>query len=101
MKDFVDRHVATGVTASEADFVGEAVRRYAGHLEDDESDLVAAAEEGIAASQRGDYVTISGPEDVAALRGRVWARAMVLAEQMRAAQPAREDEVRTETQAGE
>ena len=77
------------------------MRRYAECLEDDENALITAAEKGIAAIERGDYVTISGPDDVAALRDRVWERAMVLAEEMRAAGTDLCDEVRTEAQAGE
>lgn len=106
VKDIVDRLVATGVAASETDFVEEAVRRYAEDVyaedvEDDETALIAAAEEGMAAIQRGDYVTISGPDDLAALEERVWAHAMVLAEQMRIAKLSGDDEDRTEAQTGE
>jgi Arc/MetJ-type ribon-helix-helix transcriptional regulator len=85
-KAIIDRHVAEGAAASEANFVLEAVRRYAGDVENDEDEIIAAANEGIAAIARGDYVTISGPDDVAALRERVWASATILAEKMRAAE---------------
>jgi hypothetical protein len=85
-KEIIDRHVTEGSAASEANFVLEAVRRYAGDLEYDEDAIIAAANAGIADIARGDYVTISGPDDVAAFRERVWASAMILAEQMRAAE---------------
>jgi len=101
VKDIIDHHVTEGAAASETDFVEAAVRRYAEYLEDDENALITAAEKGIATIERGDYVTISGPDDVAALRDRVWERAMVLAEEMRAAGTDLCDEVRTEAQAGE
>jgi len=100
IRGIVDRHVAAGVAATEADFVEEAVRRYAEDPADDESTLIAAAEEGIAAVERGDYVTIAGPDDVAALWDRVWERAMVLAGEMRATGAGQSHEVRTKAQPG-
>jgi Arc/MetJ-type ribon-helix-helix transcriptional regulator len=86
VKRLIDRRVADGSAASESEFVEAAVRRHAGDLADDEDEIVAAAKQGIEAIERGDYVTISGPDDPEALRERMWARAMILAEQMRAAE---------------
>jgi Arc/MetJ-type ribon-helix-helix transcriptional regulator len=86
VKRLIDRHVADGSAASESDFVEAAVRRYADDLADDDDEIVAAAKEGIEAIERGDYVTISVPDDLGALRERMWASAMILAEQMRAAE---------------
>ena len=59
VRDVIDRHVAEGAAVTEADFVEAAVRRYAEELDDETHALLAAAEEGIEAIRRGDYVTIS------------------------------------------
>jgi len=85
LKDVIDRHVAEGIAASEAEFVDEAVRRYVDALADDTDVLIAAANEGIEAIRRGQYVTISGPEDRDAFWQRVWSRTLVLAEDSRVA----------------
>lgn len=60
VKDIVDRHVATGIAASEAEFLEQAVRRYAEDLDEDE--LVAAARAGIADIAAGNFTTITGPD---------------------------------------
>ncbi|HEY1931310.1 MAG TPA: hypothetical protein VGG99_04800 [Acetobacteraceae bacterium] len=101
VKEIVDRHVASGSAPSGVAFVEEAIRLYAERLEDDEDELIAAAAEGMAAIERGDYVTISSAEDVEALRERVWNRAMILAEEMRANRPRSSTPRRTEAKAGE
>jgi Arc/MetJ-type ribon-helix-helix transcriptional regulator len=84
IKELVARLVADGSAANEVDVVEMAVLRYAEDL-DDQDALLAATQEGIAASGRGDYVTISGPDDERALSERLRARASILAEGMRAA----------------
>jgi Arc/MetJ-type ribon-helix-helix transcriptional regulator len=91
IKALVGRLVADGAAANEVDVIATAVRRYAEDL-DDLDVLLAAAEEGMAASRRGDTVTIAGPDDEAALRERLWARAMVLAEELRADDGHRDNE---------
>lgn len=94
-KALIERHVAKGAATDEAAFVEAAVRRYAEEIQDEEDALIAAAEEGIAAIERGDYTTISGPDDLAAFNEHIWARAMRLAKDMRATDAARVDEVGT------
>ena len=95
LRQVIDRQVAEGRAASAAEFLEAAVRRYALELEADDAELVAAANEGIEAIRRGDYITISSPEDEATLRQRLWSRSMVLADEMRA----RESPVSDEDQA--
>jgi Arc/MetJ-type ribon-helix-helix transcriptional regulator len=62
VKEIIDRHVAEGSAASEADFVSEAVLRHADHLEYDEGEIIAAAWEGLDAMRRGEYTTVDSPE---------------------------------------
>lgn len=85
IKQLIARCVAEGDAASETIFVEAAVLRYAEMLRDDEDTMIAAAEEGVAAIERGDYVTISSPGDLATWSDRVWARAMELAQEMKEA----------------
>jgi Arc/MetJ-type ribon-helix-helix transcriptional regulator len=63
LQDLISRQVAEGRARSEAEFLLEAVRRYAEDL-DLEDEMVAEAEAGIA--DAGRYVTISTPEDAEA-----------------------------------
>ena len=83
VKAIVDACVADGAALSAAAFVEEAVQHYAASLYDDEDAVIAAAKEGIAAIERGEYVTIATQADRDALSQRVWARALELAEQWR------------------
>jgi Arc/MetJ-type ribon-helix-helix transcriptional regulator len=76
VKEIIEHHVADGTASSEADFVEAAVRRYAEMLDDDADSLIAAANEGIEAIERGAYRSISGPEEQAAFWRDVWARSM-------------------------
>ena len=62
----VDRQVAEGRAVSDAEFLIEATRRYVEDLEA-EDEIVAIAEEGKAALDRGDYRTITSPEDAETL----------------------------------
>jgi Arc/MetJ-type ribon-helix-helix transcriptional regulator len=73
LKQIIDRQVADGRAASKEDFMLAAVRRYVEDLET-EDEIVAIAEEGNAALKRGDYVTISSPEDAEALHQRTMDR---------------------------
>jgi Arc/MetJ-type ribon-helix-helix transcriptional regulator len=73
LKRIIDRQVAEGRVASEADYVQEALRRYAEDL-DNEHDITAEAEAGIADIKAGRYTTIASPEDVEALHERTMAR---------------------------
>jgi predicted transcriptional regulator len=62
VKNILDRLVAEGAAATGAEFVEQAVRRCAADLDGDESDLVAAAETGLADMRAGNFTTIDGPE---------------------------------------
>lgn len=73
LKAIVDRQVAEGRAASDAEFLIEATRRYVEDLEAEE-EIVAIAEEGNAALERGDYVAVSSPKDAEALHQRTMDR---------------------------
>jgi Arc/MetJ-type ribon-helix-helix transcriptional regulator len=73
VKDAIDRQVAGGRVASEADFLVEAARRYAEDLEI-EPVVVAEAKAGIVDAEAGRHVTISGPEDAEAWHQRAMRR---------------------------
>lgn len=62
LKAVIDRQVAEGRVASEAEFLIEAARRYAADRQI-EDEIVAEAEAGIADAEAGRCVTISRPED--------------------------------------
>jgi predicted transcriptional regulator len=62
LKDILNRLVADGAAATEADFVEHAVRRCAEELDDGEADLVAAAKAGLADICAGNFVAIDGPD---------------------------------------
>jgi len=62
IKESIERQVASGRVASEADFLVEAARRYAEDLEG-EDEIVAEALAGIADSEAGRHVTIATPAD--------------------------------------
>ena len=80
LKQVIDRQVAEGRAASEADFLIEAVQRYAEALELDEDEIVAAADEGIADIEAGRFELISGPEDMERLQRELSATLDRLAE---------------------
>ena len=73
IREVIDRQVAGGRVASEAEFLVEAVRRYAEELET-EAAIVAEATAGLEDADAGCYITISGPEDAEALHRRVMQR---------------------------
>lgn len=83
IKELIERHVAGGVAADEPEFVEAAIRSYADGLAGDDGALLAAAQEGIEASRRGDYVTVSSPEEQESVWSSIWTRAMELAVEMR------------------
>ncbi|MGD0103510.1 MAG: hypothetical protein ABSC06_05675 [Rhodopila sp.] len=71
LKQVIDRQVTQGRVASEAEFLSEAVQRYAEALESDDDAIVAAADEGIADAEAGRFELISSPEDMARLRAEL------------------------------
>lgn len=73
LKRVIDQQVAAGRASSETAFLEQAILRLAQELEA-EDDIVAVAEEGIAAVSRGDCVTVASPEDSEALHQRAMAR---------------------------
>jgi Arc/MetJ-type ribon-helix-helix transcriptional regulator len=73
LKQIIDRQVAEGRAANQADYVEAALRRYAEDLELD-NEIVAEAEAGIADIKAGRYATISSPEAVEALHDRTMKR---------------------------
>jgi len=73
LKQMIDRQVAEGRAASEADYVEEALRRYAEDIEL-ENEIVSEAEAGITDITKGRFTTISSSKDVEALHQRMMAR---------------------------
>lgn len=73
LRSVIDRQVAEGRAASEAEYVAEALRFYAGHLEA-EDEIADMAERADAEMALGHYVTISSLEDSEALHQRVMDR---------------------------
>ncbi len=71
LRQLIDRQIAEGRVESEADFVIEAVRRFAEALELDEEEIYAAAEEGIADIEAGRFELITGPDDMARLQAEL------------------------------
>ena len=66
LKQVIEKQVAKGRASNEADFLAEAVRLYADHLEaeDEIAGMVDRADADMAA---GRYVTVATPEDSQAL----------------------------------
>lgn len=73
LKQVIDRQVAEGRAASEADYVFEALRLYADHL-DAEDEIAAMVERADVDMATGRYVTVSNPEDSQALHEGAMAR---------------------------
>jgi antitoxin ParD1/3/4 len=78
MSAFVDKQVKQGRHQTASEVVREALRRYEddimfadAHLQE----IRAAAAQGIAAIERGEFVTIATRRDAASLRARINARA--------------------------
>lgn len=76
LRSVIDRQVAEGHAASEAEYVAEALRLYAGHLEA-EDEIVDMTERADADMALGRYVTISGLEDSEAFHQRAMDRLRV------------------------
>lgn len=73
LKQLIDRQVAEGRATSEADYVFEALRHYADHL-DAEDEIAAMVERADADMAYGRYVTVATPEDSQALHEGAMAR---------------------------
>ena len=73
LKSIIDRQVAEGHAASEADFLREAALRYAEHL-DAEDELLAIANAGIADAEAGRTILIETSADAEALFQQTMAR---------------------------
>jgi len=73
LRSIIDRQVAEGRAASEAEYVAEALRLYADHL-DAEDEIAAMVERADAEMASGRFVTISTPEDGDALHQRAMDR---------------------------
>lgn len=73
LKQVIDRQIAEGHAANEADFLTQAARLYADHLdaEDEIAAMVARADADLAA---GRFTTIATPEDSQALHEIAMAR---------------------------
>ncbi len=73
LRIIIDRQVAEGRAASEAEYVAEALRLYADHL-DAEDEIAGMVERADAEMASGRFVTISIPEDSDALHQRTMDR---------------------------
>jgi Arc/MetJ-type ribon-helix-helix transcriptional regulator len=71
VKRIIDRQVAAGHAASEAEFLAAAVQRYAEALDSDEDEIVTAADEGIADIEAGRFELIAGADDMNRLRAEL------------------------------
>jgi Arc/MetJ-type ribon-helix-helix transcriptional regulator len=67
IREIIDSQVSAGRVANEAEFLEDAVRRYASELES-EDEVLAAAQAGIADIEAGRYELFSGPGDLERLR---------------------------------
>jgi hypothetical protein len=73
LQSVIDRRIDQGLCASTSAFLIEAAERFVEHLET-EAEIAAIVQAADSALEAGDYVTINGPEDEAALREQVMAR---------------------------
>jgi Arc/MetJ-type ribon-helix-helix transcriptional regulator len=73
LKAIMDRQIAAGLAESEADYLEEAVRRYAEDL-DGEDDIEAITRAGIADAEAGRYTLVETEADAEALHQRAMAR---------------------------
>ena len=83
VKEIVDRFVATGAAASEADFLDQAVRCYVA-AQQDENALITAVRAGQADIQAGNFSTVDGVESRAAFWNGVMDEAASKVAEMRA-----------------
>ena len=68
LKQVIDRQIAEGRASSEAEFLTQAVESYARTLEQQEDEILAAADEGTADIEAGRFEVLSGTEDIQRLR---------------------------------
>jgi Arc/MetJ-type ribon-helix-helix transcriptional regulator len=73
LKQMVDRQVAEGHAASEADFLTQAARLYADHL-DAENEISMLVERADADLEAGRYTVVATPEDSDALHDAAMTR---------------------------
>lgn len=73
LRSIIDRQVAEGRAASEAEYVAEALRLYADHL-DAEDEIAGMVERADVDMAGGRYLTICTPEDSEALHQRTMDR---------------------------
>ncbi len=64
IKAIIERNVAEGRAATEAEFLALAVQRYADALDMDEDAIVAAADDGIADIAAGRFEVLGGADDL-------------------------------------
>jgi Arc/MetJ-type ribon-helix-helix transcriptional regulator len=79
VKQVIDRQIEKGRSANEAEFLAEAVTRYAAALELDEEETMNAAREGIADIEAGRFELIDGPADMDRFQAKLSARLDALA----------------------
>jgi Arc/MetJ-type ribon-helix-helix transcriptional regulator len=73
IQSIIDRQIAEGRTASEADYIAEALRLHADHL-NAENEIAGMAERADADMAAARYVTVATPEDSDALHQAAMAR---------------------------
>jgi Arc/MetJ-type ribon-helix-helix transcriptional regulator len=73
LKQVIDRQIAEGRAASEEDYVAEALRAYAEHIEA-ETEIAAMAVRADADMAAGRFVTVTTPEDSEALHSSAMTR---------------------------
>jgi Arc/MetJ-type ribon-helix-helix transcriptional regulator len=73
LKHIIDRQIARGHATSEEDFVVDALRAYAGHL-DTEAEIAAMVDRADADMASGRFVTVASTEDSDAVHERAMAR---------------------------
>ena len=73
LKQLIDRQVAAGRAASEAAYVIDALRAYAGHV-DAQDEIAAIADRADAEMAAGRFVTVNGDDDGEALHARAMTR---------------------------
>jgi len=73
LRIIIDRQVAEGRAASEAEYIAEALRLYADHL-DAEDEIAGMVERADAEMASGRFIAIATPEDSEALHQRTMDR---------------------------
>ena len=83
LKRVIDRQISSGRASSEAEFLAEAVQRYAEALDVDDGSIVAAADEGVGNMEAGRFDMIAGSQGMQSLRIELRARLDQLLERSR------------------